>query len=75
MKRGVLFYIIMIVISEAMNSGKMTTILYRLTKQRPTSPEYFNYKITISITRYHYNLRKDIKQKIGLIKTINITCL
>lgn len=48
----------------------MATILYRLTKQRPTSAEYFNYKITISITRYHYNHRKDIKQKIGLIKTI-----
>lgn len=58
-----------------MNSGKMTTILYRLTKQRPTSAEYFNYKITIVITRYHYNLRKAISQKIGLVKTMNITCL
>lgn len=67
MKRGVF--------SEAMNSGKMTTILYRLTKQRPTSAEYFNYKITIFITRYHYNLRKAISQKIGLVKTMNITCL
>lgn len=73
MKRGVIFYIR--VISEAMNGGKMTTILYRLTKQRPTSAEYFNYKITIFITRYHYNLRKAISQKIGLVKTMNITCL